>query len=228
MKTLRLFALGTALFAVASYGAAQDAQPKQKGQFQKGQLQQGFGRGAGALLSADAVEKLKLTADQKDKFDKIAAEFADKAKASGEKIREAFQSQDKDKIREAVQGLRTDAEKLRTDYLGKVEALLTADQKKVLDEVKNQRGGFGGPGGAFGGRGGAPGQVLSPGLQDRLNLSAEQKKKVEDLQKEIDNKINSILTEDQRKQLDELKKGGGRPGGANPGQANPRPKTKDA
>src|SRR5262249_4229282 len=224
MKTLRMFALGAALFAVAAYGStgtAQDAQPKQKGQFQ-----QGFGR-AGALLSTDALDKLKLSADQKEKYEKIAAEFADKAKANGEKMREAFQSQDKDKIREALQGLRTDGEKLRTDALAKVESLLTADQKKIFDDVKNQRGGFGGPGGAFGGRGGAPGQVLSPGLQERLGLSAGQKKKIEDLQKEIDNKVNSILTDDQRKQLEELKKGGGRPG-ANPGQGNARPKAKDA
>lgn len=226
MKALRLFALGAALFALAAYGtigAAQDEQPKKKGQFQQGQ---GFGGRGAALLSTDALDKLKLTAEQKQKYDTIASDFADKAKASGEKVREAFQSQDKDKIRETLQGLRADAEKLRTDALGKVEALLTADQKKVLDEVKNQRGGPGGPGGAFGGGRGAPGQVLSPGLQERLGLSAEQKKKIEDLQKDIDTKINSILTDDQRKQFDELKKGGG-PGG-NPGQGKGRPKTKDA
>ena len=52
--------------------------------------------------------------------------------------------------------------------------------------------------------------MLSSGVQDRLNLTAEQKKRSRNLQKEIDGKINSILTEEQRKQLEEIKKGGGR------------------
>ena len=86
-------------------------------------------------------------------------DFQEKQKASREKIAEAFKGQDKDKIREAVQGLRTDGEKLRTDYLAKVEPILTADQKKTFDEVKpSSRGGrLRRPGGA-----GAPARCSPP------------------------------------------------------------------
>ncbi|MBL8799973.1 MAG: Spy/CpxP family protein refolding chaperone [Planctomycetia bacterium] len=198
-------------------GQFQKGQKGEKGQFQKGQFQKGqfqaqnFQRpgGGGSLLSTAALEKLNLSAEQKEKYTKLDEEYKDKAKANGEKIREAFQSKDKDKIAEAMQSLRTEGQKLREDYLAKVEGFLNSDQKKTFEEVKAQRpGGFGGIGG---GRGGAPGQVLSPGLQERLKLSDEQKKKVEDLQKDLDNKINGILNDEQRKQLDEIKKGGGQP-----------------
>lgn len=222
MKVCKLVALSAAflfVLALEPASAADDARPQQKkgqaqkgqrGQAQKGQFQlQNFqlpGRTGGSLLTAEAVEKLKLSADQKEKYTKIDDEYKDKAKANGEKLREAFQSKDKDKIADALQSLRTDGEKLRTDYLAKVEGLLSADQKKTFEEVKAQRPGIGG----FG-RGGTPGQALSTGLQERLKLSEEQKKKVEELQKELDSKINSILTEEQRKQLDEIKKGAGQP-----------------
>lgn len=226
MKVCKLVALSAGLLCLLTMepaSAADDAKPEQKkGQFQKGakgesqkgqfQLQnfQLPGRpGGGSLLTAEALEKLKLTAEQKEKYTKVDEEFKDKAKANGEKVREAFKNKDMD----ALKTMRADSEKLRTDYLAKVEGLLTSEQKKVFEEVKTQRPGFGG------GRGGAPGQVLSGGLQERLKLSEEQKKKVEELQKDLDNKINSILTEEQRKQLDEIKKGTGQP------QRRPNPGT---
>jgi Spy/CpxP family protein refolding chaperone len=231
MKATRILPLcAVALLAVSFnlVGAADDAQPQkgqfQKGQFQKGQqtqqkgqLQQGFGRGGASLLSADALDKLKLTADQKTKYDAINSEYTDKQKGNTEKIREAFQSKDAEKIKSATETLRADGQKLRTDCLAKVEQFLTGDQKKIFEEVKAQQPGRGGFGGGAGG--GTPGTVLSSGMQDRLKLTDEQKKQIESLQKEIDGKINSILNEEQRKQLDEIKKGGARPA---------RPNTKDA
>jgi Spy/CpxP family protein refolding chaperone len=216
MKSLRLFSAVTGVLFLLSCGMAGAQQEKQdqaqqkaqlqRGQFQKGQFQLPFG--GGGLLSQDALDKLKLTADQKEKYDKIAAEYGEKQKASGEKIREAFQSKDADKIREALQGLRTDADKVRTEYLGRVESLLTAEQKTTFNEVKNQRGRFGVGGlGGFGGPA-IPGQVLSPRIQAELGLTDDQKAKVEAAQKEAESKIMNILTEDQRKKLDELKKAG--------------------
>jgi hypothetical protein len=68
-------------------------------------------------------------------------------------------------------------------------------------------GGFGPP---------QPGQILAPPLQDRLKLSAEQKKKLDELQKEADAELEKILTEDQKKQLKAMRQGpgpGGPPGG---------------
>jgi hypothetical protein len=79
----------------------------------------------------------------------------------------------------------------------------------------------GGPGAPPGGRGRfgsgafappAPGQLLPPFLQGRLNLTAEQKKQLEELQKEIDRKLEKILTAEQKNQLKEMRRGFG-PGG---------------
>jgi len=83
--------------------------------------------------------------------------------------------------------------------------------------------GPGGPGGGPGGPGGRgpggfgqpqPGQILPGFLQDQLKLTPEQKKQLDELQKEVDAKLNKLLTEEQRKQLKELRDRG--PGGFGP------------
>jgi Spy/CpxP family protein refolding chaperone len=77
--------------------------------------------------------------------------------------------------------------------------------------------GFQRPGGGAGFAGfGTPGQILSTGLVERLKLSDDQKKQLETLQKDVDEKLAKILTEDQNKQLKEMKDRGGR-GGIRPG-----------
>jgi poly(3-hydroxybutyrate) depolymerase len=62
--------------------------------------------------------------------------------------------------------------------------------------------GLGVPGRGFGT---PPGTVLPPRVQENLKLTDDQKKKVEELQKEVDNSIQKILTEEQNKQLKDLK-----------------------
>lgn len=80
--------------------------------------------------------------------------------------------------------------------------------------------GTGGPGvpGSFGGFP-QPGQIMPAFLQERLKLTAEQKQEFEQLQKEVDAKIEKILTDDQKKQLKELRERG--PGGFGPGGFGP-------
>jgi len=89
-------------------------------------------------------------------------------------------------------------------------------------EHRGGRGGFG-PGGQ-GERGPGPagfsappqsGQILAPYLQDRLKLTSEQKKLLEDLQKEVDSELGKILTDEQMKQSKEPSQGFG-PGGPGP------------
>jgi hypothetical protein len=48
-----------------------------------------------------------------------------------------------------------------------------------------------------------------------LGLTAEQKKQLEELQKDVDTKLGKILTEAQKKQLQEMRPGFG-PGGGPP------------
>ncbi len=84
--------------------------------------------------------------------------------------------------------------------------------------------------GAFGARGGmmAPGQILPPFLAERLKLTEDQKKALEKLQKETDEKLNALLTDEQRDTLKQMKERGpggdrGRPGveGGRPGAPRP-------
>jgi hypothetical protein len=58
-----------------------------------------------------------------------------------------------------------------------------------------------------------PGQVLPTFVQERLNLSAEQKKQLEEVQKEVDARLDKILTAEQKKQLAEVRNPFGGPGG---------------
>jgi len=60
-----------------------------------------------------------------------------------------------------------------------------------------------GPGGKARGPRPRPGQVLPAGLQDRLGLSEEQRRRVNALQEIVDTQLNSILTPEQRQMLNE-------------------------
>lgn len=86
--------------------------------------------------------------------------------------------------------------------------------------------GFGGPGRGPsrgpGGFGTAPATVLSPPVQESLKLTAEQKTEIAELQKEVDARLQKILTEEQNKQLKGLQQTGRGRGGPGGGQDAPR------
>jgi hypothetical protein len=87
---------------------------------------------------------------------------------------------------------------------------------------KKGPGGFGQP---------RPGQVLPPFLQEELKLTDAQKRKIEALQKEVDTKLEQILTDIQNKQLQDMRerrpRGPGGPGGPPPGRREPPPEPPD-
>jgi hypothetical protein len=100
----------------------------------------------------------------------------------------------------------------------------------------NSRGrsfGFGPPGGGPGGfmmMPPRPGEILSPMAQQRLRLSPEQKAQLASIQKEVDERLDKILSDEQKKQLEEMRqrgpggfgpRGDGPPGGFGPGGAGP-------
>src|SRR5580658_9096862 len=67
-----------------------------------------------------------------------------------------------------------------------------------------------------------PGQVLPTIVQERLNLTAEQKKQLAEVQKEVDAKLEKILTAEQKKQLAEVARNPfGGPGGFGGGFGGP-------
>ncbi len=80
------------------------------------------------------------------------------------------------------------------------------------DGGRGGRGGFGGPGGPGFGRF-TPGQVLPPFLVESLRLTDDQRKQIEQLQKDVDARLGQILTDDQKAQLRQVgERTGGRGG----------------
>jgi hypothetical protein len=92
-------------------------------------------------------------------------------------------------------------------------------------------GGFGPPDGRPGGPGGPmmarprPGEILPLFLQRALNLTPEQKAQLDELQKDVDSRLAKILTDAQKKTLDQMRRRGpGGPGGFGPpGRRRPGP-----
>ena len=107
------------------------------------------------------------------------------------------------------------------------------EKKGPPDEKGGQgKGGFGkggqgkgGFGGGMGMGGGQPGQILPAFLQEVLKLSDDQKKQVADIQKDVDAKLDKILTDDQKKQLKDMRSRG--PGGFGGGPGGPGGPPKD-
>ena len=84
-----------------------------------------------------------------------------------------------------------------------------------MNECFRPAGGPGfGPGAGMFIRMAPPGELLPPPIQEMLQLSEAQRKQLGVLQKEIDGKLEKLLTEDQRKQLKEMHDRG--PGGLGP------------
>ena len=118
------------------------------------------------------------------------------------------------------------------------DGVVTRDELTALAarEAGNDRGGppRGGPGGPMGMGPPRPGEILSPMLQDRLELTSDQKAQLATLQKEVDGKLETILNDDQKAQLKTMRERGpgrmGPPGGGRgpgPGGDGGRPPRRD-
>jgi Spy/CpxP family protein refolding chaperone len=119
-----------------------------------------------AILPALIVDKLALTADQKDQYDKLNADYKkeheawvsahqaqlDALQQQTQAARQAEDHEKMDELRQQRRELMKPANDLRKQYLDKVRGLLTDDQKKTLDSSLPQwrGGGPGGPGGPGG------------------------------------------------------------------------------
>ena len=97
---------------------------------------------------------------------------------------------------------------------GRFDRVLTAAQKQQIKTV------FAPPGPPPGGPGvpailRSPARSSLPAQQDTLKLSAAQRKRLEEIQKEIDARLETLLTEDQKKQLQAMQQ---RPAAGGPGR----------
>lgn len=148
--------------------------------------------------------QIDLNAEQKEKIEKLMKEFGEKQEAAKKKLAEAIeqakQNQDRQKIRELLQAHEKDLATQHEELLKSVHGILTDEQKRRFAEVLQRRRPDGGQFGV--------GHILPPPLQERLGLSAEQREKLDRLQKEAEAKLREILNEEQNRKLDELKKGG--------------------
>jgi hypothetical protein len=105
------------------------------------------------------------------------------------------------------------------ELTAKIDKLLTQEQKEQLKKLPTSGAGATA---SFP----QPGQILSPTQQAGLKLSADQRKQLRDLQKQSDDKLDSILTADQKKRFKEMRANPGRgfgpggPGGPLGGIAN--------
>jgi len=189
MRAMGVFGLGVALMLLGSQAGGQGARRPADG--------------AGRLVP-DAVEtKLGLTGEQAEKVRALEKEFAEKSQDFAAKARDAGQKARQDKDRAAykkVAEYQEEGRKLRADYESKVLGLFTDEQKKSFEQGR-----------AAGAAGARPAagriQLASPGVQERLGLSAGQKEKLGRLEKEFEEKSLQVLTEEQRQRLEGLKKG---------------------
>ena len=150
--------------------------------------------GIGMFNKADVQKTLKLSDDQKSSIEGINENLQ-------KDLRElrGFDPQNQRKRK----GLQKEA-------MEKVEGLLTDEQKTALKDLTGapfemQVAAFGGGFGGFGTGAAIPGQIMSTTQQDMLRLTPEQKKQIEEVQKEVDGKLDKILTDEQKKQIKDMK-----------------------
>jgi Arylsulfotransferase (ASST) len=109
---------------------------------------------------------------------------------------------------------------------GRFDNVLTEAQRKQLKSVFAQIGPIQGPPGVGKADGPQPGKILSPGQQDMLKLSPEQRSRMAEMQKEIDARLETLLTEEQKLQLQKMRQGATvvktvGPGGPGPASGSP-------
>jgi hypothetical protein len=195
----------------------------------------------GQLMSPVAGDMLAISGDQRKQLDDIQKDVdarldkvlsTDQIKRSTEWTKSPFGQPPSPKPGEVMTGPEQGRLRLTDDQKKDLAALqkavdvrfdkvLTEVQRKQLKSVFSPAGppaanpSPGNPGAPH------PGVILSPTEQDTLKLSPEQRKRVEQIQKEIDAKLETLLTEDQKKQLQAMRQGP--PGGAvaGPGRRGP-------
>ena len=162
------------------------------------------------LLGREEVQKeLKLSTEQTTKVRDSAAE----ARSQMEELGSSLRDLSPEERREKMQGARGEIEKKAKELRAKVDAVLDAPQKERLKQLVLQRRG-------------AMGALADPEVATALNLTEEQKKKLEELRpgrgqgggpgggggggdreaamKERNEKALSILTAEQKAQLEKL------------------------
>ena len=217
MSKLRMLLLVSAVALIAvGFALAQGAGPAAGGGPAgggRGPGAGGGGMGAGLGQLTQLLDQLELTDDQKQKIDKLRADFETRIKDMADKMRTA--QQDLQKFREENPNDQEGMQKKRQEmmqqmapmrdaiqgFLEQVKAQLNEDQVRKFDQILADRGGAMGMaagGQGMGGRMGMQGGMGLPGLdpksQQDLELTDQQKDKMKGLQQ--------AYAEEQRQLLD--------------------------
>ncbi len=195
---------------------------------------------AGELLGVSSVQRMQIDSLQKDvtaHLDKLLMADQKKRLTEGEKGSENTGFRGPSRPGQIMSEFDQDRLKLTDDQKKDLAALqkivdeefdkaLTAAQRKQLKSVF---AGFSGPPQGVPSRNGPsgsalPGKIFSPSQQAKLKLSEEQKKRLDEMQKELDSRLATLLTEEQKKQLRSMQQSavdtaagpnrGGPPGGS--------------
>jgi Spy/CpxP family protein refolding chaperone len=159
----------------------------------------------------DAELQKLLTVDQRK-------QLADRSQAPFSKPGEIVASADQNRLK-LTEEQKKKLAALQKDVDQKFDKVLTPAQKKQLQTASTMGGPGPGipppisnflsriknafvPGGSSPAPGASePGKILSPAQQDTLKLSPDQRKRLAEIQKETDAKLDKLLTQDQKKQL---------------------------
>jgi hypothetical protein len=226
---MRVLAPGLFLAGLLAVVSTGEAQPPGGGKEEKDKG--GFGKGGKAVSTDDMVARLMAFDANKD--GKLTKEELNDAR-----LHPLFERADANK-----DGVVTKDE--LTALLTKEAAELGAGKGGPGDKGdkgggkgdKGEKGDKGDKGDFPGGPGGfgppRPGEIFPSFIRDQLKLTAEQKKKYDELQKDLDAKLDKLLTEEQKKQLKEFTPPAGFPPfpggpGGPPGGAGGPPKENDA
>jgi hypothetical protein len=199
----------------------------------------------GQIMTSIAGEMLGISADQRKQLDEIQKDIdahldklltADQKKQAGEwpkgqggngynpapRPGHVMAGPDQNRLK-LTDDQKKDVLALQKAIDGRFDKVLSAAQRHQLKTVFAP---YGPPPGGPGPRPGdpqQPGEIFSLAQQDTLKLSAGQKKRLEEIQKELESKLETLLTEDQKQQLQSMKRrsAGGGPGGGGPPGGQP-------
>jgi hypothetical protein len=175
-----------------------EEQRQRLGELQRAQA--GAGRPGADLRRL--LSQLELSEEQREKVQALIKELGEKQAAAQKEIQEALEkakeNQDRAKVREILEGQQKAMAKLQDELHTALARLLNDEQKRRLGELQRQRPGAA-PSGLV--------QVLPPPLQERLGLSDEQRAKIAGLQKELEGRLREILTEEQNRRVEEIRRG---------------------
>ncbi len=171
-----------------------------------------FGQGPGASLSksADADDLVKRMMA----FDKDGDGALTRSEITDARLGRLFGRADADQNGQVTK-----------DELTALAAEEHSDQPDFLGGPGGPPGGPGGPRPGFMGGMSRPGEILPQMIRRDLKLTPEQTQALEKLQKEVDQSLDTILTDAQKKQLKEIGSRGprrfGPPGGGRRGPGGP-------